>query len=109
MSIMTRTDLFADMRARILDALRTLLPDLPEEALARVAVEPPKDAAHGDIATNAAMVVAKAARKFRLDSTVLERVRERPVRACEELLELCSRAIALADSRNAKNSAGAVE
>jgi len=59
---MTRTDLFADMRARILDAMRTLLPDLPEDALARIAVEPPKDAAHGDIATNAAMVVAKAAR-----------------------------------------------
>jgi predicted nucleotidyltransferase len=55
------------------------------------------------------LVVAKAARNFRLDSTVLERARERPVRACEELLELCSRAIALADSRNAKNSAGAVE
>ena len=55
------------------------------------------------------LVLAKAARKFRLDSTLLERARERPMRACEELLELCSRAIALADSRNAKNSARTVE
>ena len=30
--------------------------------LSRVVVEPPRDAAHGDMATNAAMVLAKEAR-----------------------------------------------
>src|SRR5262249_13017815 len=34
-----------------------------EEAFARVQTEPPREAAHGDIATNAAMVVAKPARQ----------------------------------------------
>jgi arginyl-tRNA synthetase len=58
----TDTNLFAVMRAEVLGALRQMLPDLPEEALARVLVEPPRDATHGDMATNAAMVVAKPAR-----------------------------------------------
>ena len=31
--------------------------------LSRVTAEPPRDAAHGDVTTNAAMVVAKAAGK----------------------------------------------
>ncbi|WP_372619284.1 arginine--tRNA ligase [Falsiroseomonas sp.] len=60
---MTSHDIFATMRARIVAALREILPDLPEEAFARVQTEPPRDAAHGDMATNGAMVVAKAARQ----------------------------------------------
>lgn len=40
-------------------AAGVLPPDLPLE---RVAVEPPRDPAHGDIATNAALVLAKPAR-----------------------------------------------
>jgi arginyl-tRNA synthetase len=59
---MTSHDIFAATRGHVVDALRALLPELPEEAFARVGVEPPKDPAHGDIATNGAMVVAKAAR-----------------------------------------------
>ncbi len=59
---MTSHDIFAAARGQIVEALRALLPELPEEAFARVGVEPPKDPAHGDIATNGAMVVAKAAR-----------------------------------------------
>lgn len=55
-------DIFAALRARTVDALRGLLPELPEEAFARVVVEPPRDASHGDMATNAAMVVAKQAK-----------------------------------------------
>ncbi|WP_439548548.1 arginine--tRNA ligase [Falsiroseomonas sp.] len=55
-------DLFAAMRAHVVEALATLLPELPPENFARVLVEPPRDAAHGDMATNAAMVVAKAAK-----------------------------------------------
>src|SRR5215207_3293824 len=56
-------DIFAALRARAVSALADLLPDLPPEAFAAVRVEPPRDPAHGDMATNAAMVVAKAARQ----------------------------------------------
>ncbi|GAA0579889.1 arginine--tRNA ligase [Craurococcus roseus] len=56
-------DIFAALRARAVSALAELLPDLPAEAFARVQMEPPRDPAHGDMATNAAMVVAKAARQ----------------------------------------------
>jgi arginyl-tRNA synthetase len=55
-------NIFADFNARIVKAVETLdlrdkeggLPDL-----SRIAVEPPRDATHGDLATNAAMVLAK--------------------------------------------------
>jgi arginyl-tRNA synthetase len=60
---MTSPDLFAATRGHIVAILREMLPELPEDAFARVAVEPPKDPAHGDVATNGAMVVAKAARQ----------------------------------------------
>ena len=39
------------------------MPDLPTEIAARVEVTPTRDPAHGDMATNAAMVAAKAARQ----------------------------------------------
>ncbi|MGK7869408.1 arginine--tRNA ligase [Falsiroseomonas sp. E2-1-a20] len=55
-------DLFATMRAHVVDALRQILPELPAEAFTRVLVEPPKDLAHGDMSTNGAMVVAKLAK-----------------------------------------------
>ena len=58
-------NLFSDIRTVVLEALDALEADgvLPS-GLARdnVAVEPPRDAAHGDMATNAAMVLAKPAR-----------------------------------------------
>ncbi len=56
-------DIYAALRARTVAALAELLPDLPAEAFARVVVEPPRDPTHGDMATNAALVVAKAARQ----------------------------------------------
>ena len=52
-------DVFALFAARITDALRTLYPEVSEEALARLVAEPPRDAGHGDLSSNAAMVVAK--------------------------------------------------
>ncbi|MBB5693604.1 arginine--tRNA ligase [Muricoccus pecuniae] len=55
-------DIFRTIRDAVVTELRALLPDLPEELLARVLVEPPRDASHGDMATNAALVVAKPAR-----------------------------------------------
>ena len=57
-------NLFAELRTAVVDALgrmtaRGLLPAGLD--LSAVAVEPPRDAAHGDMAANAAMVLAKPA------------------------------------------------
>ena len=52
--------LFADMLARVREAARPLAPGAD---LSRIVVEPPKDPTHGDMATNAAMVLAKDAGK----------------------------------------------
>jgi len=57
--------LFADVLARVHAACRTLAVDAnwPEGIdFSRVVVEPPRDASHGDMATNAAMVLAKEAK-----------------------------------------------
>jgi len=54
-------NIFASVRARVLHALHGVVPGLPAEIAARVEVTPPREAAHGDMATNAALVVAKAA------------------------------------------------
>jgi arginyl-tRNA synthetase len=54
--------LFADIRALVIESLEALTSDgaLPAGLdMKNVAVEPPRDAAHGDMATNAAMVLAK--------------------------------------------------
>ncbi|MEO9780279.1 MAG: arginine--tRNA ligase [Sedimentitalea sp.] len=58
-------NLFADIRTLVLHSLDAMVADgaLPDGLdFKNVAVEPPRDAAHGDMATNAAMVLAKAAR-----------------------------------------------
>ncbi|MGJ8546728.1 MAG: arginine--tRNA ligase [Sulfitobacter sp.] len=58
-------NLFADIRALVLDTLTVMVADgaLPEGLnFDNVTVEPPRDAAHGDMATNAAMVLAKPAK-----------------------------------------------
>src|SRR3954471_5769030 len=60
---MPHHDIFALLRARVLEALAALLPELPPEAFARVLMEPPRDASHGDMATNGALVVAKLAKQ----------------------------------------------
>lgn len=57
-------NLFADIRAFVLDCLQEMVAagQLPEGlAFDNVTVEPPRDPAHGDMATNAAMVLAKPA------------------------------------------------
>ncbi|MCM2562416.1 arginine--tRNA ligase [Lutimaribacter sp. EGI FJ00015] len=59
-------NLFTEIRDTVIESLNrmTAAGDLPEGLdLANVAVEPPRDAAHGDMATNAAMVLAKPAGK----------------------------------------------
>ena len=58
-------NLFADIRGLVITCLEGLVASgvLPDGlAMAAVTVEPPRDAAHGDMATNAAMVLAKPAR-----------------------------------------------
>ena len=58
-------NLFADIRALVIRELEAMMAEgaLPEGlALDNVTVEPPRDAAHGDMATNAAMVLAKPAK-----------------------------------------------
>ncbi|SMO37930.1 arginine--tRNA ligase [Ruegeria faecimaris] len=55
-------NLFSEIRSLVLDALAQMQSEgaLPEGlSFDNVAVEPPRDAAHGDMATNAAMVLAK--------------------------------------------------
>ena len=57
-------NLFGDMRENVLGVIEDLKADgklPPDIDAARVSVEPPRDAAHGDMATNAAMVLAKPA------------------------------------------------
>ncbi len=56
-------NIFADMRLCVLAALRQAVPDLADEVAARVEVTPTRDPAHGDMATNAALVASKAARR----------------------------------------------
>jgi arginyl-tRNA synthetase len=52
-------NIFRELAASIQAILGELYPAAPPEALGRIAVEPPRDASHGDAATNAAMVLAK--------------------------------------------------
>ncbi|MEO1490802.1 MAG: arginine--tRNA ligase [Pseudomonadota bacterium] len=57
-------NLFAEIKALVLNTVDSLVADgtLPDGlATGNITVEPPRDAAHGDMATNAAMVLAKPA------------------------------------------------
>src|SRR6202045_5475043 len=60
------SDIFGDFRRLVIAALDDLAAagGLPAGLdVARVAVEPPRDPAHGDLATNAAMVLAGAVKQ----------------------------------------------
>jgi arginyl-tRNA synthetase len=60
------TDIFADFRRLLVAAIEDLIAAgvLPRGLdLGRVAVEPPRDPAHGDLASNAAMVLARPAQE----------------------------------------------
>src|SRR6201996_8440587 len=57
--------LFADVLSRVIAICRALASEggWPADIdMSRVVVEPPRDASHGDMATNAAMVLAKEAK-----------------------------------------------
>ncbi|RFD19761.1 arginine--tRNA ligase [Komagataeibacter melaceti] len=55
--------LFARYLSHVRDALRQIMPDLPGAMLDRVEVTPTRDPSHGDLATNAALVISKAVRR----------------------------------------------
>ncbi len=59
------SNIFATVHERVIAAIAALIAAgaLPALDLSRVLVEPPRDATHGDMATNAAMVLAKDAGK----------------------------------------------
>ncbi|MDQ3559427.1 MAG: arginine--tRNA ligase, partial [Pseudomonadota bacterium] len=54
-------NLFSDFEGRIKAVVRDLLgdPGADPALLDRINAEPPRDPAHGDVATNAAMILAK--------------------------------------------------
>ena len=55
-------NLYADLRTAIVASLAANYPGLPHDVAGRVEVTPNRDPAHGDMATNAALVIARAAR-----------------------------------------------
>ncbi len=56
-------DVFADVRGLVVWALARVVPGLEAGALDRVEVTPGREAGRGELATNAAMIVAKVARR----------------------------------------------
>ncbi|MCF3947078.1 arginine--tRNA ligase [Acidiphilium sp. AL] len=52
-------NLFAELRGIVLTELATLHPGLPEDALSRIEITLARDPAHGDAATNAALIAAR--------------------------------------------------
>ncbi|HUZ62802.1 MAG TPA: arginine--tRNA ligase [Acetobacteraceae bacterium] len=56
-------NLYTAIQRIVAAALPALVPDLPADLLGRIEVTPTREAAHGDMATNAALVAAKAARR----------------------------------------------
>ena len=77
-------NLFAEMLRRVIAANEALIASgfLPAGLnLSRITVEPPKDASHGDMATNAAMVLAKDAGKKPRDlaEALAEKLRADPL------------------------------
>jgi arginyl-tRNA synthetase len=73
-------DIYARMREAVVAALRDVVPDLAQEIADRVEVTPPRDPAHGDMATNAALVAAKGARQppAKLAAAIVDRLRAAP-------------------------------
>ena len=72
--------LFAHYRTHILRAITELIEAgiIPEQLdLSRIVVEPPRDKAHGDLASNAALVLAKTARQApaKLAALIAEKLR----------------------------------
>ena len=71
-------DIYAHMRETVLGALPRSIP-LDKDIEARITVGPPRDAAHGDMTTNIAMVLTTSGRKPReLALEIAETLRQHP-------------------------------
>lgn len=72
--------LFAQIRDHVCTVLKAVLPDIPDEIVARVEVTPTRDPSHGDMATNAALLAAKPARRkpFEIAQELVAKLSERP-------------------------------
>src|SRR5262245_25148547 len=75
-----RQDIYASVRDIVVRVLRDIVADLPDDIIARVEATPPRDPSHGDMATNAALVAAKAARQppAKLAAAIVEQLRQSP-------------------------------
>jgi len=74
------TNLYSDMQTYVVKALLDAVPDLPADVASRIEVTPARDAAHGDMATNAALVAARAAKRKPADiaELIVAALRARP-------------------------------
>lgn len=72
--------LFAQIRNKVCTALKTVLPELSDDIVARIEVTPTRDFSHGDMATNAALLAAKPARRkpFEIAKELVEKLSELP-------------------------------
>jgi arginyl-tRNA synthetase len=66
------------MHETVVRALRGVVPDLTDDVIGRVEVSPARDPSHGDMATNAAFVSAKAAGQppAKLAAAIVERLQQ---------------------------------
>jgi arginyl-tRNA synthetase len=73
-------DIFATVRTHVLAALAAIVPELPASVTERVEVTPARDPAHGEMATNAALVAAKPGRQApaKLAAAVVAALRDVP-------------------------------
>src|ERR1700733_10117793 len=83
-------NVFADTLERVRAAARVAAPEATDASLSRIQVEPPREKGHGEVATNAAMVLAKDVRRnplelaeaiaahLRTDATVADAAVARP-------------------------------
>jgi arginyl-tRNA synthetase len=74
------SDIYVKMREAVIVALRGIVPELSDDVIGRVEVTPTRDPAHGDMATNAALVAAKAARQppAKIAAAIIENLRDTP-------------------------------
>ena len=54
-----RDDLYAAWRLHVIESLRAIAGPLADDITARIELTPPRDAKHGDLTTNAALIAAK--------------------------------------------------
>ena len=60
---MAEQNLYVSFYHCVIKALRQILPDLSEDLIKRIELTPTRDVTHGDMATNAALITAKIAKR----------------------------------------------